>query len=82
MLYSIIIINTAGSEFQSLFVYLDKKLDWDNDIEQDLIEIARHLLNWEKLLAVPFSLTQVDIHDINVIHKDPELQRYTAATAS
>ena len=73
-----------GSEFQrylsqlpqSAFSYLDRTLDWDNEYDCDLIEIARHLLRWEELLVSPFRLSSVDTHDISLIHRDrPELQR-------
>ena len=73
-----------GSEFQrclsllpvAVFPYLDKELDWDNDYERDLIEIANHMLRWEEQLAAPFKLSPVDIHDIkSTPNQSPELLR-------
>ena len=55
--------------------YLDKSLDWDNEYDRDVNEIARHLLKWEEVLAEPFKLTRTDIHDISKNQKSLELQR-------
>ena len=74
----------VGLEFQRylsalpvyVFPYLDKTLDWDNELETDLIAIAKHLVRWEERLVSPFRLTPADIHDINATNqKYPELQR-------
>ena len=55
--------------------YLDMELDWDNDYDRDLIEIAKHMVEWETHLKSPFHLTRTDISDIK-IEPRPELQRY------
>ena len=55
---------------------LEQLLDWDNETEKDLIEIAHHMLDWEEKLCSCLGLTEVDVHDIRVIyHGRPELQR-------
>ena len=78
-------IYTIGSEFQrylsqlpvSVFPYLNLPLDWDNEYDSDLIEIARHLLRWEELLVRPFKLSRADVHAIKTTNQDSaELQRY------
>lgn len=56
--------------------HLENQLDWDNDVDRDLCEIAHYMLNWDTTLAPHLSLTEVNISDIK--HKfviDPELQR-------
>ena len=56
--------------------HLDYQLDWDNDVDRDLREIAHHMLDWDSALATHLKLTEVDISDIK--HKyllDPDLQR-------
>ena len=55
--------------------YLDKELDWDNNYNKDLIEIAEHMLEWETHLTSPFHLTETDIDDITREPKS-QLQRY------
>ena len=52
-------------------------LDWNSKgVDKDLSEIAKHMGQWEELLAVPFELTSVDIEDIKEKYKQsPELQR-------
>ena len=56
--------------------YLKELLDWDHEgVEQDLREIAYHMIDWEGNLATLLELTDVDIHDIKYIN-NPELQRY------
>ena len=55
--------------------YLDKGIDWDNDYDRDLTEIAKDLLKWEELLAAPFRLTRSDSHRIRSTNQQsPELQ--------
>ena len=54
--------------------YLEYQLDWDNDVDADLIEIAHHMLDWEVKLPTHLKLTDVDISDIKYL-KGPELQR-------
>jgi hypothetical protein len=56
--------------------HLDRQLDWDNQINKDLIEIALHMLHWEVRLRVHLGLTDKDVHDIKANHSNsPELQR-------
>ena len=55
---------------------LEQLLDWNNDTERDLIEIAHHMLDWEEKLCPHLGLTVVDVHDIKHIYlTSPELQR-------
>ena len=56
---------------------LEQQLDWDNETERDLIEIAYHILDWEEKLCSRLGLTVVDVHDIkhNLLLANPELQR-------
>ena len=55
---------------------LDKQLDWDNETERDLIEIAHHMLDWEEKLCPHLGLTVVDVHDIKEMYSGkPKLQR-------
>ena len=74
----------SASEFQrylsqlpvSTFRYLNLPLDWDNEYDSDLIEIAMHLLRWEELLVRPFKFSRPDTHAIKAANQDsPELQR-------
>ena len=56
--------------------HLKLRLDWDNDIEKDLIEIAYHMVDWEEKLCPHLGLTHTEIHDIKAKYKDnPVLQR-------
>ena len=57
---------------------LDSALDYDNDVEADLCEIANHMLGWDSELSTHLKLTDVDINDIkcDVRLRDPKLQRY------
>ena len=84
-LFNLMFSYDIGSEFQKLlsllplcvFPYLDQTLDWDNELDQDLIEIAKHLVRWEERLVSPFRLSPADIHDIKANNQQsPELQRY------
>ena len=43
---------------------LDKELDYDNDLNRDLIEIAQYIINWEEDLQVNLGLTREDVHKI------------------
>ena len=55
---------------------LEKQLDWDNDTERDLIEIAHPMLSWEEKLCPHLELTRVDIHDPKEMYSGkPVLQR-------
>ena len=54
---------------------LDKQLDWDNETERDLIEIAHHILCWEVKLCPHLGLSEVDVHDTLKCSDKAELQR-------
>ena len=43
---------------------LDKELDYDNDCDRDLIEIAKYIIKWEEDLQVTLGLTMEDVHEI------------------
>ena len=69
-------VGLAASYPISATSHLALRLDWDNDIESDLIEIARHMVDWEEKLCPHLELTHTEIHDIKAKHKDnPVLQR-------
>ena len=56
--------------------YLEKKLDWDHDMDADLKEIAHYMDDWDTKLASYLKLTEADTDRIN--HKysvNPQLQR-------
>ena len=56
--------------------HLEYQLDWDNDVDRDLREIARHMLDWDLKLATHLQLTEIDISDIKEENQNkPELQR-------
>ena len=56
--------------------HLTLLLDWDNGVDKDLIKISENMLRWDESLSVHLGLTEVDIHDIKIIHHDkPSLQR-------
>ena len=57
--------------------HLEKTLDWDNrGVEKDLIEIAKHLTEWEEKLVSPLGLTHTEKKDIKAKYaREPELQR-------
>ena len=44
---------------------LDKELDWDNDFDRDLTEIAQCIVNWQGTLRVHLGLTETDVDRIN-----------------
>ena len=55
---------------------LEQLLDWDNETERDLIDIAHHMLDWEEKLCPHLGLTVVDVHDIKEMYSGkPKLQR-------
>ena len=43
---------------------LDKELDYDNNIDRDLIAVAHDIINWEINLKVPLGLTETDVYRI------------------
>ena len=56
--------------------HLKNQLDWDNDVDRDFREIARHMLDWDSTLATHLKLSHVDVDDIKrKFSMDPELQR-------
>jgi hypothetical protein len=55
---------------------LERRLDWDNKEERDLIEIAQYLTEWEEVLRAPLGLKPTDVNDIKAKHQNnPKLQR-------
>ena len=40
---------------------LDKELDFDNEVDRDLVEIAQYIISWEVKLRVPLGLTEPDV---------------------
>ena len=56
---------------------LEQQVDYDHEgVDKDLDEIAQYMLDWEEKLLPHLSLTEVDRHDIKVIHSNsPVLQR-------
>ena len=44
---------------------LDKELDYDNEFDRDLMEIAKHITSWEVRLRVQLRLTEPDVYEIN-----------------
>ena len=43
---------------------LDNELDFDNDFDRDLVEIAGHIHNWKVALKVPLGLSERDVRSI------------------
>ena len=40
-------------------------MDWGNEgVDEDLSEIADHMIKWEEKLSAPLGLTEVDVDDI------------------
>ena len=58
-------------------LHLVKIIDWNNGgVEKDLIEIAKHLTEWEEKLVSPLGITHTEKNDINGKYPNkPELQR-------
>ena len=56
--------------------HLEYQLDWDNDVDTDLREIANHMLesDLEELFA-HLKLAEEDRRDVKKKHPKPELQR-------
>ena len=58
----------------SALPHLDQQLDGDHEgVDQDLCEIAKHMLDWEDL-STHLKLTTAEIRDINDDFK-PSLRR-------
>ena len=53
---------------------LDEELDYDNDIDRDLEEIAQYIIDWELNLRGPLGLTREEVHRINQ-EGDPVLKQ-------
>lgn len=69
-------VNYRGKIPTSAHPLLQKQLDWDNQTDRDLIEIASNMLDWEENLCTHLGLKEVDIRDIKDIHPGkPDLQR-------
>ena len=67
------ISNYVASLPPSVRPYLENQLDWDNDVDTDLQDIAYHMDNWDSTLATHLKLTKRDVENINCV--DPVLQR-------
>ena len=57
--------------------HLGLQLDHDHEgVDEDLCEIAEHMLGWDEQLSTHLKLTEVDIHDIKAKYNtQPSLQR-------
>ena len=56
--------------------HVEKQLDWDNDAEADLKEMAYYMEDWDLKLATCLKLTEADTDHINRKYsEDPVLQR-------
>ena len=53
---------------------LDEELDYDNDVDRDLTEIAHYFIKWEELQA-PLELTEEDVHLINEEQRGGKLRQ-------
>ena len=69
--------NYISSLSSSALLHMDLLLDWDSQgVDNDLNEIAHHMIHWEEDLSSSLKLTKVDIHDVTRKHPyNPELQR-------
>ena len=58
--------------------HLEWQLDWGHEgVDQDLHQIAHHMLDWEEALIAHLQLTEVDRSDIKDTYPGkPLLQRY------
>ena len=66
----------ASSLPAAAYQLLELQLDWDNNLDRDLRQIAHCMLEWDTKLSTHLKLTEVDIHDIKEEYKQqPELQR-------
>ena len=54
---------------------LDQEVDYDNDANRDLIEIAKTIPRWEVTLVSPLGITDQEVHDIKSNNTDVELRR-------
>ena len=54
---------------------LDEELDYDNDVDRDLIAVADNMINWEVNLKVPLGLTEADVYRIKQ-ERDSVLRQY------
>ena len=61
----------------SALPHLNQQLDGDHEgVDQDLCEIAKHMLDWEEELSIHLKLTAEDVRDINFVFPTrPQLQR-------
>ena len=57
--------------------HLELQLDYGHErVDEDLCEIAKHMLGWDEQLSTHLKLTDVDIHDIkDQYNSKPSLQR-------
>lgn len=57
--------------------HLEKQLDWDNEVDADLVELAHYMHDWDSTLAAHLKLTETDTNAINRTYSvDTLLQRY------
>ena len=54
---------------------LEFQLDWDNDMDRDLREIAHYMVDWDVQLSTSLKLTKEDIADIKEQFQQPEIRR-------
>ncbi len=78
---SSIIASNFGSYVSSLppavRPLLEKQLDWDNNVDADLKEIAQDMEDWDLKLATHLKLSERDASDINrKYYADPTVQRW------
>ena len=61
----------------SALPHLDQQLDGDHEgVDEDLCEIAKHMLDWEEKLSTHLKLTATNISDIKDMYSNkPALQR-------
>ena len=60
--------------------YMGKQLDWDNDLDADLKELASYMEDWDQKLATSLKLTEADTDHINSKYsEDPLLQRFATS---
>ena len=68
--------NYVSSLPPSVLFHVEKQLDWDNDMDADLREMAYYMENWDLKLASSLKLTEADTDRINRKYsEDPVLQR-------
>ena len=46
---------------------LDKELDYNNDIDRDLIDISQYIIGWKEKLKSRLGMTKFDVYRINQV---------------